>query len=99
MGSHSSDVGTELDDELAPCRRTKTRSAALRDEIDAIDHANRRYWRRGASATRAERAEYHLRQARLEMLRAELETISSVAAGKRGFLNSCGTKCGSRNES
>ena len=92
MGNHSSDVGTDLDRGLAPSRRIKTRSAALRDEIDAIDHANRHYWRRGSSVTRAERAEYHLRQARLDMLRAEQETISAVAAGKRGFLNSRRTR-------
>jgi hypothetical protein len=56
--------------------KKKARIAALSEEIDAIHAADLLYWQAGKLQTRAERAEYQLRQERLEKIRRELAQLS-----------------------
>jgi hypothetical protein len=51
------------------------RIAALNEEIDTIHRANAPYWEQGKSQTFAARAEYQLRNERLEKIREELARL------------------------
>jgi hypothetical protein len=62
---------------MEPDAEKAKRIAALREEMDAIHHANSLYWKKGQSQTAEERAEYHLRQERLEEIRRELAGLLS----------------------
>ena len=51
-----------------------SRLAALREEVDAIHHANRLYWAQ-KKPSRTARAEYEWRQERLERIRREMQEL------------------------
>jgi hypothetical protein len=53
------------------------RITTLDEEMDVIHRANSLYWKQGQSQTVAAKAQYQLRQDRLEKIRAELAQLRS----------------------
>jgi len=62
---------------MEPNAGTSARIAVLKEEMDAIHQANSVYWKQGQSQTVEERAQYRLRQKRLEEIRRELAELRS----------------------
>jgi hypothetical protein len=60
---------------LEPDAKTEARIVALLEEMEAIHHANALYWKQGTAQTLAARAEYKLRNERLEKIREELTQL------------------------
>jgi hypothetical protein len=57
--------------------RTKAKLALLCAEMDAIHHTNGLYWKEGNFQTAPAKADYNLRNERLEKIRAELDQLRS----------------------
>jgi hypothetical protein len=58
---------------------TQARIAALKEEIQTIDFANKLYWRQRRNSSVAT-AEYYRRQERLEEIRTELYELTKTSA-------------------
>jgi len=56
-------------------REAKAKIVLLKEEIEAIDYANRLFWKTGASQSTAARSEYQFRNERLQKIRAELAQL------------------------